>query len=370
MKITFLLSVATDAYLRKRVTALENSGIEFNVLAFEADHSSGTLTDGYISLGRLTRGDYHKRAIPILRAIPKAYSAAKDSDVIYAFNLNMLLIGWFASRILDKQVKIVYEVADIRDVLLREGLFPYILRCLERVLLRDVDLLVVTSKAYIDGYYRGIQGLGDLQYQVIENKVAPELLPFVPKPASGSSGETLRIGYFGLIRCNRSWEILREVAERANGRMEVYIRGIPRGQDLQNLERESQSLPNVEYGGPYVSPDDLGAMYGQVDIVWAAYPYQGGRQVGNWRWARTNRFYESCFFKKPMLVQAGTQDCRVVRDSGIGICLDLSDVDQAADRILAIENDDVERWVRNIDKLPSDDYIYADEHDQLLANIR
>jgi len=361
VKVAFLLPVASDARYRKRIEALQNVGVKSQILAFERNYYSGKpVPGGYESLGRIQHRRYLRRLVPLVKALSKVRAAAKNADAIYTFGLDMLLLGWLASRGLSRRLKIVYEVGDIRNVLLQKGLISCSLRWLERFLLRRTQLIVVTAEAYVSGYYKGIQGLTDLRYQVIENKLDANTLPQAQRLTYKHSHGVLRIGYFGLIRCQRSWEILKAAARKGEGKIKVHVRGIPLG--LENLEEEAEAIPYIDYGGPYVSPDDLPEMYGQIDIAWVAH-YHGR---SNLLWARANRFYEACHFQRPMIAQIGTQDSRVVQDLGLGICLDLSDIEGTVEHILEISDSDLEQWQGNIRRLPKYVYTYTDEHKRLL----
>jgi len=366
MKIVFLLPVSSDARYRKRIEALQKLGVDPQVLAFERDYYPGKpWPREYETLGKLQHGHYWKRLIPLLKAVPKVRAAVKEADAIYTFGLDVLLLGWLANCTLGERKcqKIVYEVGDL-GVLSRDGLFYHGLRLLERYLLQKVSLLVVTSEAYIEEYYRGVQGLTDLHYQVIENKIDASIVPQPQvKSIHNKRDESLRIGYFGVIRCHRSWEALKKAAIKGNGRIRVYVRGIPMG--LKSFEKDVQNTPYVEYGGPYISPDDLPAMYGQVDIVWIAHFMSKTSLL----WNRANRFYEACFFQKPMIAQLGTQDGQIVKDRGLGICIDLRDIGGTVDRILSITKVKINQWERNIAHLPAHIYTYTDEHKKLLRFI-
>ena len=365
MKITFLLPVASDAHLQKRVKALENLGVQSKVLAFEREWYPGKpWPGGYTSLGQLQHRHYYKRFVPLMKALPMVRAAAKESDVIYAFNMDTLLLGWLASRALDRRPKIVYEVSDIEPVFMGNSVLSRGVRWLERFLLRRVSSLVVTSETYIDGYYQGIQSLSHLHYQVIENKLDANTISQPQSPMTRSEWDgVLRIGYFGVIRCRRSWGILKKAVEKGNGRVQVYVRGIPVG--LEGFE-DVQSAPSIDYGGPYIAPDDLPAMYEQVDIAWIASYLTKAHLC----WSRTNRFYEACFFKKPMFAQVGTQDGQIVESLGLGVCVNLMDVDETVDRILSVNEMELGQWQQNVAGLPAHIYTYTDEHERLLKSIQ
>lgn len=362
MKIAFLLPVVSDARAHKRISGLKTLGAQPAVLAFERKYYKGKdLPGGYISLGQIEHSRYHKRLIPFLKALLKVRAAVKKTDVIYAFGLDMLLLGWLACLGPARPFTAVYEVADIREVLLEKGLLSLCLRRLERFLLRRAKFIVVTSERYISGYYQKIQGLTDLRYLVVENKIDPATTVKAPAIPRRQNGSILKIGYFGVIRCRRSLDILKQAALQSSGRVQVYLRGFPLG--VGGLEKVVQS-PAVTYGGAYVAPDDLPDLYGQVDLVWACYPYLGN-VTGNHCWARTNRFYESCYFKKPMLAQEGTEDGRIIEALGLGLCLDLADDQAAVERILNITGQELDRWQGNISHLDQKIYIMTNEHTRL-----
>lgn len=362
MKITFLLPVASDALHYRRIKALERAGAQSRILAFERDYYPGKLQPGeYESLGRLQHRHYSRRYMPYLKAISKVRAAVREADVLFVFGLDLLLLGWLASRALGKRLKIVYEVDDVREVLMGNGLLSRSLRWLERFLLQSVDLLVTVTEPLLQGYFLGIQGLTDLRYQVIENKLDNDALAQIE---SLTKDGILRIGYFGLIRCRRSWEVLKKAAERGNGRVQVYVRGM--SINLENLEEEARRLPYVEYGGPYLVPDDLPALYGQVNVVWVAY-YHGESNV---LWGHAHRFFEACYFKLPMFGQVGTPDGRIIEELGVGTSIDLLDVESTVDRILHISEAELDQWRENVTKLPQDVYVYTDEHERLIEAIQ
>jgi len=369
VKISFLLPVGSHARYRKRVSALQELGAQARILSFEREYYAGKpWPNGYISLGSVKHRNYLKRLLPLAKALPTVRAAAKDSDVLYAFGLDMLALGWLASRAIGSTAKLVYEVGDL-GVLAADRPCSRILRWLERFLLSRTTVLVVTSKAYIDEYYQAVQKLEDLRYQVIENKVDPDLtaLPQVtghPQREEGSSPGVLRIGYFGLIRCHRSWETLKKFVERGNGRVQLYVRGL--SLTLPSFDRDVVASPHIEYGGPYVVPDDLAAMYANVDIVWIAHFMNRNSMLRN----RANRFYEACFFQKPMLAQEGSQDGRAVQDLNLGLCVDLADVEGTVARLLQIGEAEVAEWKQALAQLPSQIYTYTDEHERLLKSLQ
>ena len=368
MNILYLLPVISHARYNKRIGALSKLGTKSTILAFDRDYYPGKAFDsGYESLGRVQHRRYIRRVIPLVRAFFKIRPRIKDADVVYTFGLDLLGMAWLSCIGQNKRPKIVYEVGDIRGALLGSGLFAKSLRWLERFLLKRIHLLVVTSEAYVAGYYKKIQGIHSIKYYIIENKIDRDGMSCSVTQHKNKKENAICIGYFGLIRCQRSWEILKKTVRMGKGRIRLYVRGIAMG--MENFEKEARAIDSIDYGGAYVSPDDLPYMYGAVDMIWACYPY-GGTSIGNWQWARTNRFYEACFFKKPMFAQAGTEDNRAVETRGLGVSIDLSDVEETVNHILNVAEQEITQWRKNIVQLPTDVYIYTDEHEQLIKLIQ
>ena len=367
MNITFILPVTSQPRYWKRIKLLEKLGCINKVLAFERKYIPVNKNNkNYIIIGKLEHEKYYKRILPFAKSFITIKNNIKYADIIYVFGLDMLLLGWAARLFIKKKNKIVYEVGDIRSIFIGNSIQSIFFRWVERFLIKRIDLIVVTSKAYITDYYEEIQGLKNIRYIVIENKLNAEMGLKKNITNRINKDNIIRIGYFGLIRCKTSLQILKRVACNSKGRIQIYIRGITMG--IGNLDKEANETPNIAYDGPYTVPEDIPFIYNNVDLVWVCYPYQG-KNIGNWCWARTNRVYEACYFKKPMIAQSGTQDGEEVKKHNLGLCVNLSDVDGTTNRILKLTWEELLRWHKNVSKLPQKYYLYTDEHKKLLVAL-
>lgn len=365
MKILLVLPVLSDSYYRKRIEKLSELGVRCSVLGFERDHYKGKAWDiPAESLGKIKHGRYFTRIGILFRSIFKIRRASKNQDVIYTYNLDILLISWLATLFQSKTIKIVYDVADIRSILVENGLFPTLLRSLERFLLKRVTVVVVASPAYIDGYFIPYQKT-ETTYFVIENKVDKDLLDNQTKSISPiSKKDAITIGYFGMLRCERSLKVLKQLAERSQGNIRIMLRGL--FLNTEYFEDEFKSLEFAHYGGPFVYPDDLSEMFKSVDLVWGAH-YQ---TKPNKNWAIVNRFYQACYFKRPLIVQAGSQNAKLVNRYNIGLEIDLENPSHAIKRIENIEFSQIDEWQKNMREMPEDIYTFTDEHKQFIKNLK
>ena len=55
----------------------------------------------------------------------------------------------------------------------------------------------------------------------------------------------------------------------------------------------------------------------------------------------------------------------IVGEMGLGLSVNLSDINEAVDSILEIGPDDLAVWKKNLSKIPEKVYIYTDEHEKL-----
>lgn len=283
----------------------------------------------------------------------------KEADLIYAAGPDLGLMAHIAGVFLRKPV--VIEVGDIREVQTAKGVTGAIARFIDRLVSRAASLLVVTAEGYAREYY-GKWLKVDTPTLVIENKLEPGI-----PPADGEARQTptdsLTIGYFGLLRCRRSWETLERLA-RKRPDVHLVVAGIVFApSDL--IERIEQ-LPNARWLGEYKSPGNLPSLYGQVDMIWAsAFP-----DKYSWRWARANRFYESCHFKRPLVVNIGSDDGHAVREHDIGLEIGRDDIEADVNTVSAITVDDLARWRANLESLDPGTYTYTNEASQLRDAIQ
>jgi succinoglycan biosynthesis protein ExoL len=307
-------------------------------------------------LGKIQHGRYLKRIFVIINALTKTRQFVRRFDVVYAFGLDMAALAIIASIGLRK--RLVLETGDIRELQTAGGPIGYIVRLADRFIVDHAKLLVCTTTGFVDGYYRSWLKT-DTRALVIENKLEPET-----DHADNQEGGPLTIGYFGLLRCQRSWKTL-EAINRENPAIRILVAGIAKNPN--DIPRKITEMENVHWLGEYKSPTDLPKLYGQVDLIWAS-PFPG---VGehNWRWARSNRYYEACHFGVPLIVYKDSGDGRAVRKHDIG--MEVGEFDMSADvkKVLSITREEISLWKRNLKNLPVSEYTFTTESIELANEI-
>jgi succinoglycan biosynthesis protein ExoL len=349
----------------------QDSGFYVTAAAFERDSHGGRLPSCDVHpLGRIDNGNYLARVTKLIMALPKLRRLLHASELAYASGPDMALITLIAG--IGVRRPLIYEVGDIREIEVSKGAVGYVIRRLIRLIANHSSLLIATTPAFIEEYYR--RWIKTYTPAIIlENKLEAGSIPvrqsYKTELLNGRAliDRPLRIGYFGLIRDTWSLDVLKLLANSGPERFVVIIAGLPISTiDLTGLVRGYQ---NIEYRGIYRSPQDLPALYGDVDMVWACYP---PIRPNDWnlKWARPNRFYESCFFKKPMFTRSGSQDSLDVSRYKIGCIISDSVPDDVVKQINRINYDDLAAWEYNMSQLNENIYLNTDEPERLSNAVK
>jgi len=369
IRIATILPIVGHPRDSKRIAMLQAAGFSVEAAAFERHYHTGRMpTCNWTSLGFLRHGHYVERVFRLVWAIPKLRRIISRSDVVYASGPDMALIGLLAGIGLRRPV--VLEVGDIRRIQVAGGFAGAVMRRLDRAIVDRCGLLVATAKGFSEGYYCGRLGCR-IQVLQLENKLDQaardrlDLLPTV-SPRPPLVGRKLRIGWFGVLRCEWSWHLLANLAREHGDLVEVVIAGHPL--NPPDIAERAKSVPNLTFLGEYRSPEDLPGLYGQVDLVWTVYP---GPEASDhaWRWAllvsRSNRFYESCYFRRPIVTMRDSGDGEVAERLGVALCLTTQDESKIIETVLGVQDTDLRRWQENLAKLPESVHSYTTEGDEL-----
>lgn len=354
-RVLSLLPVIGDPRHAKRITMLRDEGFEVAVAAFSRPYHKGRMLDGEVSvLGQIEHGRYLSRALKMVGVIPALRRKIKDADVVYAFGPDLGILAHVAGLFLGRPV--ILDVADIRKVQVAGGVIGTVVRALDRICARRAALLVVTAEGFAREYYGKSLGV-QTAAMVIENKLEPGVPRGEPRKQTERG---ITFGYFGMLRCRTSWDILEALAA-AEPTVSIVVAGV--AFEPADIEERISRLPNVRWLGEYRSPGDLPKLYSLVDMIWAA-PFPGPEEK-NWRWARANRFYEACHFCKPLIVYEGSGDGTAVRRYDIGIEIGGNTIEDNVLMIRSISRGDIEKWSRNMGELPASVYTYTDESKRL-----
>ena len=297
MNLVYFVYDLNDSAVRRRVLMLRAGGMNVHLIGFYRGANPAAFIEGAptLVLGETFDARMVHRALSVLRIIVLAGSvikACRRADLFMARNLEMLSIAVRVRAALRRDIRLIYECLDIHRLMLSDRPHGKALRGLERWLMRDVALLVVSSPAFITHYYQARQHVRP-PVLLVENKVLD--LSAAPEPrleGDRRAGPPWRIGWFGMIRCRRSLRMLIALTDAMDGQVEVIIRGRPSYSEFDDFEATVSSARWVRFEGPYAA-SDLARHYAEVHFVWAIDYFEAGL---NSSWLLPNRLYEGSWF--------------------------------------------------------------------------
>ncbi|MEL7283070.1 MAG: glycosyl transferase [Pseudomonadota bacterium] len=247
-----------------------------------------------------------------------------NQDVIYARNLDMLLCAFLAKRFVGSQTSVVYESSDIHRLLSRHDWVGKTMRWVERTLLRRCRGVVVSSPAFIEQHFeRYYPGLHNAV--LIENRWLEGAFP-EPRPSSrnvwtpqDAENRPLNIGWVGMLRCQRSLDLMCKLAKKFPNELSIKLHGIPALVEVPRFEEQIAAHDNILYAGPYSAPEDLAEIYEKLDLVWAGDFMEAG---SNSEWLLPNRIYEGGYYAVPSIAPIGTETEKWLRDRSCGFGVD------------------------------------------------
>lgn len=265
--------------------------------------------------------NYLRRLPQLVRGVFKAvrhHATLRQQHVLYARNVDMLFIAVAVNIIARTRALIVYEALDVQPIFVGQRLINRLFRWAERRLLAACDLVVVSSPYHMSEYFHSLQSYTG-PWCLLENKVGAHPVPAGSAAVQSRlpSGPPWVIGFFGVLRCGRSLEILRRTAEALPRDVVVHLRGQASETDVphRKLEELAASHPNILFEGAYANPHDLADIYGKVHFAWAI-DYIAAQS--NSKWSLLNRFYEGGLFGAVALAREGTATGGLVTQTGFG----------------------------------------------------
>lgn len=234
----------------------------------------------------------------------------------------------------------IYDLADINPVQYGSSLVSIAFRKLESIALKYGWEVVVTSPWFYWVYLAGILKSTQRCY-LIENKLVGERRLAIPvRRLSYISGE-YTVGWSGLLRCNRSFDVLLALCERGEKNVGLNLIG-----DVSNLDPalivKAKSLRNVEFSGAYLE-NEIGNKLVNTDFLWACDLSDGL----NSELLLPNRLYQGVFYGKPLIAEEGTATAKVVKHFDIGVILQKCTNENLARQLKDVSQEQYDCWVSN-----------------------
>ena len=155
MKTVLLLTPdITDTSSARRGEALVAQGCRLLMVGFRRGRYNQDYSPSwpFLLLGHTEDGRYGQRLGTLLRALAVLAvnrRQLEQADVIYARNIDQMILALFVRLLVRRHIPTVYEVLDIQPAFVGQGRLSRMLRAVERYALKHISLLVLSSPAFL-----------------------------------------------------------------------------------------------------------------------------------------------------------------------------------------------------------------------------
>ena len=256
-------------------------------------------------LSSMTSANNSGKFRQVFEDVRRIVSKHKEKDVVYyAFGMLPAL----SFRLLRK--KYIYEISDIMYAYPRFRRVEWFFRGLDRSLIKKSIKTVMTSEGF-----RSYLGVRSKKVILLQNKVNKSLSSYQREEIHFA--DKYRFGFVGAVRYE-SILCFAEVIGKWFPQHEFHFYG-GTGEWTKALCQDLvKRYDNVYYHGPFVNPDDLPAIYSQLDIIVACYDVSSVNE----RIAEPNKLYEAMMFCRPIIVSEGIFLADQVNRFGCGYAMD------------------------------------------------
>lgn len=367
-RLAFFCPDVTEASTLTRARQFIDQGYDVTVFGFRRKRYNMAYQPEWpnVPLGVTADGKYWQRLRALFGALPAIFAnrgVLKQATVFYARNIDQLLLALLARLIVFSRAPLAYEVLDIPPILIQRGPAAALLRLLERLCLRRIRVLVLSSPGFHRSYYAAIQKY-DGDWFLLENKLHPTVARLATRAAGGAAradrgrNRPWVIGYFGLIRGEETFALMTRLADRLKDRIVFRFRGVLTTVDETRFKAALQSRGNMLYGGPYRPYSDLEELYRGVDFAWAL---DLEHVDHNSRWLLPCRFYEAGYFGVPCLAVHGFEVGSLLERHRIGWTFDAPLEDQLVRFFESVTPVDYDRIRGRLHDMPSAMFVADDD---------
>ncbi len=369
MHLLTLFFVIDGSHTKKRILAFKNNVDKLTIVSYY--RIKNVDYDNHYNLGRSPQKHYLRRFVKLIFDIPrlsKILSNNPDINVVYAWNFDIALLFMFTKVFFKRRFKFIYEVADIKPILLSKTITGKFLRKLEQHILNNTDYLCVTSEYFIRNYFDKYYSYS-ANTHILENKVFPKIdgISINNEKSDILDGSKWKIGFVGLFRCNTSLQLLSELAYRLPENIEIILAGRPEAHVRESFGK-LLSLENTTNIGEYNYPNDLPNIYSKIDIVWSA---DFSDSSANSKWLLPNRIYEAGIFFVPQLCFSdNVAICQYIKDLKLGWVLDKANIESLINFFSSLTIKEYQQVKCNYTNLPNNQFSGDDQIKLLLTRLK
>lgn len=304
--IIFFINCITQQRCLKRVQEFIDHGYTVEVYGFERVGKDMPVHTRFEirSLGIIdNRTPYLLRAFRMARLLRQIVLQHRGEHVLfYLFSLDIALCTtpWIGRQY-------IYEESDLVQAYYGHKWFEVVMERFNKRIIRQSLLSVFTSEGFVE-YHFGDKRPANVQIITNRVNIRVDTLPPVDKPLLCQN--KLRMGFVGIIRYQSVANLCRLFLEASPFHEFHFFGLVVEPERFEPLKR----YPGCYFHGVYRNPDDLPAIYSDMDLVVSTYDLKSV----NVRFLEPNKLYEAIYFETPIIVSKGTFLAKRVRELNVG----------------------------------------------------
>ena len=279
-------------------------------------------------------GDPIRRKVPYMRFAQEANRLLNEiqPDLIHVQGLDMLKIAGKYKKQSGRDVRIIYEVADLHRLLIDKQKNPlkkaiqWYLQREDRRLEKNYQLLLLTSMKFYELYFDKFVSKDKMLYM----PNVPDLSAFSAYQKKNDHS-AFTVGYIGSIRYKQQMCNLLEAAK------ECGIKLLIAGFECEPIEIEPlcRDNPDIEWVGRFDFDKQAAPLYGKCDAMYSVYD----ADMQNVRVALPNKLYEAVYCEIPLIVAKNTYLAQLVDEWGVGLAVDHKNKDELVEALRRLQSD-------------------------------
>lgn len=344
-EIVFIVQSITQPRCIKRIEAFMNAGYSVKVYGFQTGLYTENLENITFPIEKIiTRNKKDSRLKKVFFFYSQIRKILKQNkkSVFYFFGFE---IGAIATII--GCSNFIYEEADISASRIKNRILRNTLLNLDRKIMKKSICTILTSEGFVNYLFKE-NPPNNIFIQANKLDVFFEENNRQKIPEKKIDITNLKFGFIGLIRYPNTIVRFARVVGSNYKNHEFHFFG-----DLENEnfidENEFKKYTNVFFHGPFKNPTDLEKIYEAVDINIVCYDTSSG----NVKIAEPNKFYESIFFKTPIVVSQGTFLSTKVEKFKIGTGIDASNDSNIIDFIDSLSEQQLKSYINEMEIIPT-----------------
>lgn len=309
--------VNPDSRVEKEAWALCKNEYSVSILAWDREYNhkvnkdyltfDGTKVPIYRVGFKASYGEGFKNIMPYIRFQKEIISFIKNNkyDIIHACDFDTALSSIVIAKI--KRIKFIFDIFDFIYGN-PKNLFEKLIKKIEIQIANNSDAVIICTEER----KRQIKESKPKKTIVVHN--TPSKKQLTKEEVIVEKSKKIKICYIGILQDGRLLDEIGKYFSEHNEE-ELYIGGF--GKYEAYFRDLSEHYPNIKYFGK-ISYGKTLYIESMCDIMLGIYD----PKIENHKYAAPNKFYESLFVGKPIIMVKNTGMSSIVKDNNIGILID------------------------------------------------